>query len=203
MGFEATTPHADGLRTTVILAHRAQIDYENTMGRAIYVVLIGFTLSMFALAFTRPMDANASVAKVSPYTFGQTYGSALRLLRVDLEYKILERDKENGYILFEYTSPESGKKTFNGSIEFVETKDGVHIAVQIPQMPQYHEQAILDQLTRKLSDEHGAPPTKEKSKDKDGADKDKDAGKSKDEDKGKDGKGDESKDEKSADGSDE
>lgn len=162
------------------------------MGRLIHVVLIGFTLSMFALAFTRPMDASASVAKVSPYTFGQTYGSSLRLLRVDLEYKILERDKDNGYILFEYTSPESGKKTSNGSIELVETKDGVNIAVQIPQMPQYHEQAILDQLTRKLVAEHGDPPArgKDKGKEKD-KEKDKDKG---DEDKPKDGETDKPKD---------
>ncbi len=174
------------------LARFCGAEYERKMGRAIHVVLIAFTLAMFALAFSKPMDANASVAKVTPYTFGQTYGSALRLLRVDLEYKILERDKENGYILFEYTSPESGKKTFNGSIEFVETKEGVNIAVQIPQMPQYHEQAILDQLTRKLSEEHGAPPTKkeDKSKDKDRKDdeKPKDGEKPKDEEKPKEDK---------------
>jgi hypothetical protein len=159
------------------------------MRRALFVVLIGFTLSMFALALTRPPDAEASVVSVSPYTFGQTYGSALRLLRVDLEYKILERDKESGYILFEYSSPESGKKVVNGSIELVETKEGVHIAVQIPQMPQYHEQAILDQLKRKLTSEHGEPPKK---KDKGDSDKDKDKDGSGDKDK--DGSGDKDKD---------
>lgn len=143
------------------------------MRRAIFVILIAFSLSMVAFALTRPDDAEASVVSVTPYSFGQTYGTSLRLLRVDLEYKILERDKDNGYILFEYTSPESGKRTVNGSIELVETKDGVHIAIQIPEMPQYHEQAILDQLKRKLSAEHGAPPKKKEEPKDPESDKDK------------------------------
>jgi hypothetical protein len=150
------------------------------MRRAIFVILIAFSLSMVAFALTRPDDAEASVVSVTPYSFGQTYGTSLRLLRVDLEYKILERDKDNGYILFEYTSPESGKRTVNGSIELVETKEGVHIAIQIPEMPQYHEQAILDQLKRKLSAEHGAPPNQKKKEEPKDPEGDKDQEKDKD-----------------------
>jgi hypothetical protein len=165
------------------------------MRRLVHVVLIGFAISMLALALTRAPDANASVAYVSPYTFEQTFGSGLRLIRVDLGLKILEKDKDSGFILFEYTSPESGNKTYPGSMELVETKEGVHVAVQIPQMPQYHERMIVDQLAKKLETEHGEPP--QRGKDKDKGDKDKDKG-DKDKDRGdkdKD-KGDKDKEEK-------
>lgn len=166
------------------------------MRRFIQVTLIAFAIGMLLLAFTRAPDANASVAYTSPYTFEQTFGSGLRLLRVDMGFKILEKDKDLGFIMFEYTSPEASNKTYTGSMELVQTKDGVHVAVQIPQMPQYHERMIVDQLQKKLLAEHGDPPRSEKSKDKDrdgdkdkdkDGDKGKDGDKDKDADKGKDG----------------
>ena len=62
-------------------------------------------------------DASASVAYESPYTFEQTFGTALRLVRVDLGFKLVEKDVANGYLLFEYRSPESGSRVTQGSIE--------------------------------------------------------------------------------------
>ena len=166
------------------------------MRRFLQVTLIAFAIGMIGFALTRAPDANASVAYRSPYTFEQTFGSGLRLLRVDLGFKILEKDRDLGYIMFEYTSPESGKKTYNGSMEVVDAKDGVHVAVQIPDMPQYHESMIVEQLQKKLVSEHGQPSkNKDKDKSKDG-DKDKDKSKDgdKDKDKSKDGDDDKSKD---------
>ena len=104
--------------------------------------------------------ASASVAYESPYTFEQTFGTALRLVRVDLGFKIVEKDVENGYLLFEYRSPESGGRATQGAIEVVNGRAGVHVAVQLPAMPQYHEQVLLDGLVKKLAAEHGDPPKK-------------------------------------------
>lgn len=161
------------------------------MRRFLQVTLVAFALGMILLAFTRPRDANASVVYKSPYTFEQTFGSGLRLLRVDMGFKILERDRELGYIVFEYTSPESGNATYNGSMELVDAKDGVHVAVQIPKMPQYHERMLIDGLEKKLATEHGDPPKKkdrdkDKDEDDDKDDDDKDGDKPKDDDKSKD-----------------
>lgn len=155
------------------------------MSRVVTAVLIAFAASMILLALTRAPDAEASVAYSSPYTFDQTYGTALRMLRVDMGFKILEKDKDLGYIMFEYTSPESSKPV-PGSLELVETKSGVNVGVQITAMPQYHERMMVDQLAKKLVSEYGEPAHpagKDKSKDKDketdkdkskdGADKDK------------------------------
>ena len=103
--------------------------------------------------------AEASVAYESPYTFEQTFGTALRLIRVDLGCAITEKDVENGYLLFDYTSPESGSRIHHGSIEVVRGKLGSRVAVQLPTLPQYHEQMIVDALTKKLRKEHGDPPS--------------------------------------------
>ncbi|WP_433934022.1 hypothetical protein AB3662_06175 [Sorangium cellulosum] len=105
-------------------------------------------------------DASASVAYESPYTFEQTFGTALRLVRVDLGFKLVEKDPSNGYLLFEYRSPESGSRVTQGAIEIVNGRAGVHVAVQLPAMPQYHEQVLLDGLVKKLAAEHGDPPKK-------------------------------------------
>lgn len=103
-------------------------------------------------------EARASVAYESPYTFEQTFGSALRLVRIELGCIITEKDVENGYLLFDYTSPESGSRVHHGSVEVVRGKPGSHVAVQLPTLPQYHEQMIVDALVKKLAAEHGAPP---------------------------------------------
>ncbi len=105
-------------------------------------------------------EVRASAGYSSPYAFDQTYSTALRMLRVDLGYKVTEKDAENGYILFEYTSPESGKRVCAGAIELVKNKQSVQVTVQIPAMPQYHEQMIADALSRKLTADYGEPTKK-------------------------------------------
>jgi hypothetical protein len=104
--------------------------------------------------------AFAASTYTSPYTYEQTFSSSLRLVRVDMGLKVTEKDQENGFILFEYTSVESGKKVSTGSIELVKGKTGVVVQVQLPAMPSYHETAMLDALKKKLSTEHGEPPKK-------------------------------------------
>ena len=84
----------------------------------------------------------------------------MRMLRVDLGFKITEKDAENGYIMFEYTSPESGKRVCAGAIELVKSKQRIQVTVQIPAMPQYHEQMVADALSKKLSSDYGEPPKK-------------------------------------------
>ncbi|WP_437735391.1 hypothetical protein [Sorangium sp. So ce1335] len=130
------------------------------MRRLSPIALLVAALAAPAVALLGARDASASVAYASPYTFEQTYGTALRLVRVDLGFKIVEKDVSNGYLLFEYRSPESGSRVTQGAIEVVNGRAGVHVAVQLPAMPQYHEQVLLDGLVKKLIAEHGDPPRK-------------------------------------------
>jgi hypothetical protein len=121
----------------------------------IVALLCALIIPVGVFVYSGEVRANASYA--SPYTFDQTYSSALRMLRVDLGYKVTEKDAENGYILFEYTSPESGNRVCAGAIELVKSKGRVQVTVQIPVMPQYHEQMIADALSRKLTADYGEP----------------------------------------------
>lgn len=131
--------------------------------RALPRLLCAFVVgSVLAAAVVFGSSARASIAYDSPYTFEQTYGTALRLVRVDLGLKITEKDPDGGFLLFEYSSPESGKRVTPGSIEVVRTTEHVHVTVQLPQMPSYHEQVIVDALAKKLEREYGAAPRKPK-----------------------------------------
>jgi hypothetical protein len=105
--------------------------------------------------------ASAKSTYESPYGYDRTWNAALRLVRVDNGWKITEKDSNSGYLLFEYTSPESSKATA-GSIELVKNRDldslAVSVLVQLPQMPHYHEQVILDALASKMRREYGDAP---------------------------------------------
>ncbi len=144
--------------------------------------LAGLGLGLLLAAIAAPVmlllpgDAQARVSFVSQYTKEQTYNAALRLVRVDLGHKVTERDPDAGYILFEYTHPESGKRVTPGSIELAPRSDGVTVVVQLPQMPQYHEESIAEQLRRKMLAEYGEPPKREPPKRDGGADSGKEAG---------------------------
>ncbi len=126
------------------------------------IVVAGVTgIAAALLVMTLSTSASAKSAYDSGYGFERTWNAGLRLVRVDLGLKVTEKDDSNGYLLFDYKSPESGQKAVPGSMEFIKSKDGaVRVVVQIPQMPGYHEQVLVDSLSRKLRSEYGEPPKK-------------------------------------------
>lgn len=112
---------------------------------------------------------DSAIAKSShdtKYTYQQTFGTALRLLKVDLGHEVTELNAEWGYILFVYTDSESGKRKNRGAITFVKGEGQVTVSVEIPQMPSYHEELLLQKLKNKLQKEHGEPPRPQKKKKK-------------------------------------
>jgi hypothetical protein len=80
------------------------------------------------------------------------------MIRVDMGFKITEKDSEAAYIMFEYKSSESGNKVTPGSIEMVPQSSQVQVVVQLPQMPQYHEEVMANSLKKKLQQDYGDPP---------------------------------------------
>lgn len=132
-----------------------------------------FALALCASASGFPATAAARVEASSGYSKPQTFSSALRLLRVDRGYEVVEKDPDAAYVLFRY--PVRGQKEqASGSLEIVETSTGVRVFVQLPQLPEYHEALLRDALLRKLRDEYGPPPSKAPApKGKAPADKDK------------------------------
>ena len=122
---------------------------------ALALALAASPLALTSLVTT---DAGAATAYDSPYTYEQTFGTAVRLLRLDLGLKITEKDPDGGFLTFDYTSPESGKRVTRGSVELVRSRAGTHVSVQLPAMPAYHEQMVVDALSKKLFADHGEPP---------------------------------------------
>jgi len=101
----------------------------------------------------------------SAYGFDRTYNAALRLIRIDMGLKITEKDDKTGYFVFDYKAADEGNKVSSGSIEFVRSSDAdgpVDVIVQLPQMPRYHEQVLVDSLIRKMHQDYGDPPEKPK-----------------------------------------
>ena len=107
----------------------------------------------------RAVSAGAKSTYESPYGYERTWNAALRLVRVDNGWKITEKDEASGYLLFDYRLPRAARRR-PGPLELVRarTTSRVSVLVQLPQMPHYHEQVILDALASKMRREYGDPP---------------------------------------------
>jgi hypothetical protein len=125
---------------------------------------IALAVGGLAGAILPPAVAEARVDAESGYTKNQTYSGALRYLRLDLGYEVVEKDPEAAYLLFKYAAPGDNKRVLNGTVEVVETEGKVRLFVRIPQMPEYHERVLRDGLLKKLREEYGAPPPKKAAK---------------------------------------
>lgn len=120
--------------------------------------LWGAIVATALVVSTSGADAKATCR--SPYGYDRTWNAAIRLVRVDNGWRVTEKDEANGYLLFEYTSPEN-KKPAAGSLELIRDGDGtVDVVVQIAQMPRYHEQVLIDALAAKMRREYGDPPAR-------------------------------------------
>jgi hypothetical protein len=125
---------------------------------ALLGILAGIGVAVAIVAIAPWADAKAMYE--SPYGYERTWNAALRFVRVDNGWKVTEKDDTNGYLLFEYQSLENAKPT-SGSIELVRGRDAdgpVSVLVQLPRMPHYHEQVMLDTLASKMRREYGDPP---------------------------------------------
>lgn len=102
--------------------------------------------------------AEARSEKTLAYQREPSFQAAVRFLRIDAHLKLVEKDADAGYVIFEYTED---KKTFRGSLEVIDVvKDGrklTRFVVTIEDRPSYVEIEMLTKLERKLRAELGAP----------------------------------------------
>ncbi len=112
-----------------------------------------------ALLAVAPAPAAAKSEKTVVYGVGKVFPAAVRFLRVDERLKIVEKDADAGYVMFELK--EEGK-TFPGALELIESEDAgrpaVKLVLRIEDRPSYVEQAMLERLERKLRAELGSEP---------------------------------------------
>jgi hypothetical protein len=117
--------------------------------------LLGLALVLSLLWVGR---AEARREQAYPYTFERVWTTAVRLLRIDFSSPITEKDKDSGYFLFDFTD---GKAQHPGSVELIRITqagvESVRVVLQIPALPSYVEQTLLERLSRKLAQEYGTP----------------------------------------------
>ena len=89
------------------------------------------------------------------YRYEQVWTAAVRLIRVDYGFNIRDKDRDIGYLLFDY---QDHGRTYPGSLELVRTRnEHVRVTLHVPSMPSYVERMLLDRLKRKLREELGQP----------------------------------------------
>src|SRR5688572_360645 len=95
------------------------------------VLFLSIVLSLVALSDT----ASAKRESTLRYPYSLVWTTAVRMIRVDYESAITEKDKDEGYFLFSFLH--EGKE-HPGSFEVIEdTENGARVVVQIPAMPSY------------------------------------------------------------------
>ena len=111
---------------------------------------------LLLLALTAPALARSE--KLLAYPRDQAWPAAVRFIRVDAHLKVIDKDADAGYVLFEFREE---KRTFRGSLEVVDTvKDGRHLirfVMQIEDRPEWMEIELLNRLEAKLRAELGSP----------------------------------------------
>lgn len=112
-----------------------------------------------ALLFAVPTPAMAKSEKTVVYAVDKVYPAAVRFLRVDEGVKIVEKDADAGYVMFELSQD---GKTFPGALELVVAENAgrpaVKLVLRIEDRPSYVETAMLERLERKLRAELGSEP---------------------------------------------
>jgi len=102
--------------------------------------------------------AAARAEKTLAYEREQVWSTAVRFIRVDERLKIVEKDADAGYVLFEL---HEDKKTFRGSLEIAtivrEGRQYTRFVVTVEDRPMYLETGMLERLERKLRLELGSP----------------------------------------------
>ncbi len=134
---------------------------------AFLILLLGFNL--------HASNAWASHAEESAHSASRVYYTALRYLRVDQHFLVVEKDEKSGYLLFEYPG-DAKEKSSRGSIEVIETDSTTRLIVRLERYPRYYEESIAAGVLNKLKEQYGDPPerpSKQKKESKEDAESEK------------------------------
>jgi len=118
----------------------------------------------FAIDGVAPEPAATKLqhSRVLPYPAERVWPTTIRYLRVDRGFSVVDRDRDAGFILFEFTLGRDGEAKGRGSIELIETADAsgrpaVKLQIATDAGPVHLPHAIADGLAAKLKAEQGQP----------------------------------------------
>ena len=122
------------------------------------------TTSMMGIAMgvAEPAATKLQHSRVLPYPADRVWPTTIRYLRVDRGFSVVDRDRDAGFILFEFTVGRDGEAKGRGSIELIETSDAsgraaVKLQISTDAGPVHLPHAIADGLAAKLKAEQGHP----------------------------------------------
>tara|TARA_R110002096_G_scaffold434832_5_gene658260 strand:- start:63963 stop:64481 length:519 start_codon:yes stop_codon:yes gene_type:complete len=121
-------------------------------------LLVGLLLGL-GLTMAMASRADAKTSRKVSHSYEKVWPAAVRFLRIDEGHKVLEKDIDNGYLLFEIAEE---RKIFQGSVEVIRRKDArgrdsVELILTIKDRPSYMEHGILDRMLAKIQKELGMP----------------------------------------------
>ena len=118
------------------------------------------TLLSLAIVVALISQAWARSEKTLAYPRDTVWPTTVRFLVVDESAKVIEKDADAGYVLFEIRDE---GKLYRGSLEVltikVDGRSSVRFVISIPDRPSWMEIAMLQRLERKLRTELGSPNT--------------------------------------------
>ena len=123
------------------------------------VTSIAVALALALPATAAPRTAHARSQLTLTYPADRVFAAAVRFLRVDEDARILEKDADAGYVLFEL---DHGDKVHRGALELVrqgeDDRPRVTVVLTLTDLPDYLEATMLERLRRKLRAELGEEP---------------------------------------------
>lgn len=108
-----------------------------------------------------PASTGTGQTRVLPWPSSTVWPTAVRLLRVDRGFTIVDRDVDAGYILFDF--PIGADAKGRGSVEVFATVDAsgreaASVQITTDGGPVHLPNALLDALVQKVREERGPPP---------------------------------------------
>jgi hypothetical protein len=125
-------------------------------------LLLPTTTPAIAAPSPEPLGTRLSQTRVLPYPVDQVWGAAIRYLRVDRDYPIVDRDAETGYIVFEI--PLGGDVRGRGALEAFSTKDAsgrtsTRLQLSTEAGPTHLPHTLLEGIAAKVRTERGQAPS--------------------------------------------
>ncbi len=108
-----------------------------------------------------PAGTKLSQSRVLPYPVEQVWGAAIRYLRVDRDYAIVDRDPDTGYIVFEIPL---GEVRGRGALEAFSTTDpsgrvSTQIQISTEAGPTHLPHTLIEGIAKKVRGERGQAPS--------------------------------------------
>lgn len=117
-------------------------------------------IAVVCAALASPTTSFAKSQRNTYHTLERIWPTVIRFIRIDMGYTIIDKDRDNGYVLFEF---EDDNRKFRGSLELIRAvdtsgRDELRMVMELYDRPTWMEDMVMGKLEQKIYEEHGDPP---------------------------------------------